>query len=317
MLASINHKYSVPQINDTCVVMCFFSPMEYKKPIENLKYNIRRLKDAKIPYVLIELLYPDQNQKIEDSIVVKSNSVLFSKENLWNLAANKYVPENYSKIIFLDSDIIFDTKNWFDLTSILLDTNDIVQPFQYAYRNIFVNNILDINQEYIIDFDINDFTICKKPITKAIRNGDKICLGRYEPGFAIGMTRQFFSNINGFFEYAITGSNDIMFWLSFTDFQANEPKKLLSMMPSVAKAHDEYKNKVIQSVDKSKINYLENCIGLHLYHGTKANRFYEDRNKYLPKDIDFYYNSDGVLEIKSNTDHKDLKQYWVDRKEDE
>lgn len=312
MLIDIDKHYIITETNDTCIVLCFFSPLGYQKPIQNIKYNIARLKKAKIPYVLVELLYPNQYQKIAESIVVKSNSIIFSKENLWNIAC-QYIPEKYSKIIFLDSDIVFNLKNWFDLASDLLNNNNIIQPFEYAYRDVSIN-ILEQNNS--INFDANNHEICKNPIIKAIINNETISLAIYEPGFSIGMTRDFFHKINGFFEYAITGSNDSMFWLSFKEFANISTENLIQKMPILKEYHEPYKKRIQQNLDKSRMNYLQNCIGLHLYHGTKDNRFYQTRNKYLPKDIEFYYNDCGVLEIKSS-EQKDLKQYWIDRKEDE
>lgn len=311
MIVNLDKKYYTTDISDTYVVMCFFSPMGFKKPVENIRYNITRLKEAKIPYVLIELLYPDQSQQIEDSIIVKASSIIFSKENLWNIAL-QHIPENYTKIIFLDSDIIFNISNWFDLTSNLLNDNDIVQPFEYAYRDI-ASGIFGYSQ---IDIDTNNYKICKMPIIQAIKNNEKISLFKYEPGFSIGMTRSFFAKIGGFFEYAITGSNDVMFWLSITDFDAKPAKDLLKKIPIIEVQYEIYKNNFKKYIDYSRIDYLKNSVGLHLYHGTKDNRFYTTRNKYVPENIDFYYNKYGVMEINS-VDKKDLKQYWIDRKEDD
>jgi hypothetical protein len=294
--------------------MCFFSPIGFKKPIENIKYNIEKLNESQIPYLVIELLYPNQTQNISNSIIVKSNTIIFSKENLWNIA-EKFVPEHFTKIIFLDSDILFNKPDWFDLASELLNTNQIIQPIEYAYRDITIDMLLNNNN---IDVDLLNTKICKQAVTKAVKNNETIDLSKYEPGFSVGMQRSFFKNIGGFFEHGITGSSDSMFWLSIVDFVTAEPKKLLENRPDIKYKFLLYQNKILQYLDLSKIDYLKDCVGLHLYHGTKPNRFYETRNSYLPDSFDVYYNEYGVLEIESHDlNRKDMKQYWIDRKEDE
>lgn len=310
-MISLNIKYETPVKNDICVVLCFFSPMGFKKPIQNIQYNIKLLKTANIPHVVIELLYPNQNQNIKNSIVVRSNTVLFSKENLWNIA-ERFVPEKYTKLLFLDSDILFDKPNWLDLTSNLLEYNDIVQPMEYACKDVTFDAISIGN----IDLPLDDKKICKAPVTKAIKNKEKIILGIHQPGFGIAMNRTFFKRINGFFEYGITGSSDVMFWLSIIDFNTKEAKDLLEKIPESKKRYESYRVNMQQHIDINRIDYVPDCIGLHLYHGNEDNRFYQTRNKYVPESIDFYYNEYGVLEIQTK-DNTDLKQYWIDRKEDE
>jgi hypothetical protein len=66
------------------------------------------------------------------------------------------------------------------------------------------------------------------------------------------------------------------------------------------------------------VDYVSDCLAMHLYHGTLANRRYTNRAHYIPSKYEFYHNNEGVLEMKSYDDSKkDLAGYWLDRKEDE
>jgi hypothetical protein len=304
-------KYNEPKNNDTCIVVCFFSPVNFQKPINNINCVLNQLDNSKINYTLVELLYPGQTQRLKNSIVVKSNTIIFSKENLWNIG-EKYTRDKFSKLIFLDSDILFDIPDWIDISSNMLDNNDIIQCMEYAYKGIELSDI-DGRQ---IDVDISDRNITKEPVAKAIKLKQNIVLGRDQPGFAIGIKRDFFHKIGGFFEYGITGCSDVLFWLSMIDFHTYEVLRYIESVEAAKIKYLEYKHNMRKYFDQNRVDYIEDCVGLHLQHGKECNRFYQNRNIYLPENISFYHNNDGVLEINSN-DNKDLRQYWIDRKEDE
>ena len=56
---------------------------------------------------------------------------MFQKENLCKIL-EKIIPAEYTKLFFMDSDIIFDRPHWYDETSLALDSYDVVHPFSTA-----------------------------------------------------------------------------------------------------------------------------------------------------------------------------------------
>ena len=190
--------------DDICVGMCYFNPMQYKKPLRNIQLVQEQFDRYSIPYYIVELVYPDQSPVIKNAIVVRSNSILFSKENLWNIV-EKNIPEKYSKIIFMDADIFCCDPEWFNKTSKLLDTNDLVHNMEYLYK--------DIN--YVYEKNDIDLTTARYSIIKAVKNNEPIELMIHHTGYVIAINRSFFKKLGGIFEYGITGYGDTLFWSSF------------------------------------------------------------------------------------------------------
>jgi hypothetical protein len=302
--------YNKPKFDTICVGMCYFSPAGYKKPLTNLNIIIEQFQKYNIPYYIIELLYPDQKQVIPDSFVVKASSILFSKENLWNILEKK-IPDKYDKIIFMDSDVLFNDPDWFNKSYELLQHNDLIQPMEVSYKDI--HHIYD---QIEIDFNNLKPPKTKISIAKALINNNYIDLTYHHTGFGLGIDRNFFHKIKGFFEYCITGTGDLAFWASFLpNYQIDSPH----LHNNVLNKYLNYKNNIYQYyIYPKRISYVEQCVALHLYHGQRNNRQYNTRHKYLPISCDYYHNEYGVLELTNIISNNHcLIDYWITRKEDE
>jgi hypothetical protein len=296
-------QYAKPHNTDTCVAICFFRPVEYIKPVENLSLFLKNIQESHIPIYSIELLYPNQTPILSNATkIVRTNSVLFSKENLWNIL-EKNIPDNYSKIIFLDTDIRFTNPNWFNISADLLNQHMVIQPMEHCYR--------DIPNTSLNTYDI-DHQLLRPAIAKGIQNRERINISLHYPGFGIGIDRNFFHKINGIFEYGLNGYGDSLFWAAFDRFDS----QYVDFAKTKFSQYNSYLQNIQQAIDLmvEPVGYVKDNICLHLYHGTTKNRKYNTRNSYLPESYKLFFNADGVLEMSASTD---LIQYWIDRKEDE
>ena len=302
--------YDYPNNNNTCIAMCFFSPVGYKKPIKNIFTILDEFKKSSIPVFVIELLYPNQVSIIPNSIVVKGQSILFSKENLWNIL-EKRIPDQYSKIIFMDSDVLYSKPSWFNESSDLLENNDVIQCMEWSHKDITT-----IDEEIEIN---HDPTVHRESFAKAIKSQVEIDLRLHHMGFCAGIRRDFFHKINGFFEYATTGYGDTLFWSCLTKDFWPRRQYCSEFFADIYIKYVEYRKHLSEHyIYPNRVDYVSDCLAMHLYHGSVANRRYTDRQHYIPAKYEFYYNDQGVLEIKSYDEtKKDLIQYWIDRKEDE
>lgn len=298
--------YNQPKNTDTCVVLCFFNPVNYNSPIYNANIVIDKLLSSKIPVFITELLYDNQVSKLNyKTQTVHAKSVIFSKENLWNLT-EKIIPENYTKLIFLDSDINFNNPDWLDQSSELLNTYDIIQPMEDCVQYIYKKN------DPISEIDLS---YSKKSIAYAIKekeNPNNLVNAKFHPGYCVGMKRSIFRQINGFFEYSIIGGGDTLFWSSFNCMVDNES---LRYREDISYRYLKYKINTSKIISTKKISYLKNTTALHLYHGSYRDRQYKTRHSYIhPLNIDnFYYNDYGVLEADNEPG---IFEYFCTRNED-
>lgn len=309
----IPHRYNNPTNDDTCVVMCFFNPAGYKQNVKNTNHVVSQMRESNIPLFLTELVYDDETPQIKDSnFIVRSNSRIFSKENLWNITENK-LPDKYKKIIFLDSDIKFSNKDWFNQSSNILDDYPVIQPMSYVYRKIQLNSI-----DHTIDTDCVDHrTLFQKSAANFIFKHKDINQRYCYAGYSIGFQRSVFKQINGFFELSIIGGGDSLFWYSFLDLYSTD--YIFKKNNPIYIKYCEYKEKFNKHLDIKKIFYVKNSLSLHLYHGQLSKRNYVKRGEIFDKisnKIIFFYNKDEILEI----DNKELQdlivKYFYDRKED-
>lgn len=301
--------YNRPDANDLCVGMCYFNPVQYVKPLRNINLVRKQLDIHHISNFVVELVYPGQQQALSGSIVVRSDSVLFSKENLWNIV-EKHIPDRYSKIVFMDSDILCSDPDWFIKIDKSLNEYDMVHAMDYLYADI--NHI---EEQAIIEKDKARYSIIK-----AAKEGINIDLAIHHTGYVIALNRSYYHQLGGIFEYGITGYGDTLFWASFMkDFEPYCDNFLkMPRFKDIRNKWYTYKTNALSVSSLERINYLPGANILHLRHGCHANRRYPNRNCYVPGIFDLYHNEDGVLEINIISDKvNDLKQYWIDRQEDE
>ena len=291
-------QYSKPTCTDTAVCMCYFSSVGYTRPRENFMRIKRMLDEAEIPLFTAECIIGETPQLIpEPTLLTRANSSLFYKEQLFNMLVKK-IPSNYTKLIFMDSDLIFTIPNWVDMISKKLNTVSAVQGFG---RALYLDASETIFAEYI--------SFVKH--MKVYGNPPK-----GHPGFCWAFNRKFLNEIKGFFDKAIIGSGDSAVSSIFTPSYAYN-----YISPFI---HNEYlqwkpKQKFLSPITMS---FLDIDM-YHLYHGDIDNRQYRDRHR-LPDLLKIKkwedaisVNEYGMYELKNPEINKVLKNYFLSRKEDD
>lgn len=284
-------QYSTPVKTDICVAFCFFNPCGYVRPLQNLTFFEHKLRLAKIPYYSIEMVIGDKPPMVANPTVrVKSKSSLFYKEALWN-RLEREIPPKYTKIAFIDSDVIFSEANWLDKLSTLLDSCDLVHPFETVDR-------LDLSYKKV------------DTLISSLKNNNTSGSGM---GWAI--TRECFRKINGFFENGILGNGDTLFYDCIRE-NINENDNQYLLIKDSFMAYRSNFMKVSPTV-----TYLDMHI-FHLSHGTIKNRQYGSRHTEILGKINatwdtlFSVNSDGFWELNDDSLDKKMIDYFTSRKED-
>lgn len=298
--------YNFPINDDLCVALCYFNPVGYKNLRENLDIVISSLENSKIPFYLIELIYPNQSPSIPKTTkTVKAKTTVFCKENLWNIL-EYYIPEKYSKIIFLDADIKFTNPDWFNLSSQKLDACNIIQPMDITYR--------DLLDKYSALSIINTDQ-CQYSVAHAIETEQQARSPEHNPGFSVGINRQTFHNIGKFFEYGFGGNGDFLFWMAVCNFYSHLAGKFLEARRDIAEKFYKYKADIYKT--NISVGTVFDNMAVHLFHGSIKNRKYSDLSRYITGSKlrdNFYYNEDGVLEMLNDNS---IYEYLKNREEDE
>jgi len=271
---------------DLAICIVIFNPAKSKKLIENYVTMRKQLGD--LPLFTLELVYPKREEEISDAFHVHGDSVMFQKENLCRLLET-YIPAKYTKLAFLDADILFEDPRWYQKASKLLDYCDVVQLFDTCVW-------LDPDGEPMLERE------------GVLKMRDKTWNGKYHPGFAWGFRREWYNKI-GFFDYAVSGSGDTlsaMKWL-----RKDMPKGFKSLPKPLVKLYSEF------CPNPPKISCLSGRVK-HLFHGTRENRQYIERHKMLDVDEDIrdLMETRGLFEWKDPKWNAVFLDYFVSRNDD-
>ena len=265
---------------DMAICLVIFNPAQTKRMLMNYFFCRNEFMKQGLPVFTMELVYEGREPEIPDAFHVHASSVMFHKENLYRILEKK-IPKKYTKLAFLDCDVIFGDPCWYEDTSDLLDKHDVVQPFETA-------NWMDLTYTEVM--------LSRKT---ALLMKSKQWDFTYHPGFAWCMRRDWYKRV-GFFDYAISGSGDtlsVAAWMRKTF-----PNKFQSLPDPLVYAY----TKDFFLREKPSMTYLKGMTVYHLYHGSRTNRQYAERHKMLDVSLPIteliHPNKEGVYE-------------WIDEKD--
>jgi hypothetical protein len=264
------------------MALCFvvFNPAQSKRLMMNYLYVANLYRSFGLPVYTMELVFEGRDPEIPTSPTVfhvHGNSHMFHKERLCRLLEQR-VPRRFTKLAFLDADVIFDHTGWYDETSALLDTHDVVQPFEKAHWMDLSYTEIELTRETVLKMNgpVWDF--------------------KYHPGFAWAFRREWYRKY-GFFDWAVSGSGDTLStsqWMSKTF-----PRNFKSLPAALRYVYKEYAQHPVP-----RITYRPGDI-YHLYHGSRKNRQYSERHQLL----EVSQHIEQMIEI-----NKDGVYEWVDPK---
>lgn len=246
------------------VVLTYFNPAHYNSIKANFQYTLTKLLRHPIGEIIVvtvegttpQLVLPN-NEKIK-LITVQTQSILFHKESLqnigWKSAINPY-------ILFMDSDIIFETPIWVKKLISVLENKDLVQAWHKATLLDAFNNPASNELSWA---------------SQAIKNpkSQNVTSFKAHTGFAWAFRRDFLESLENLNIHCVIGSGDQILARALLNSE---------VQPRHAYMKDAY-NKFTKSIQenlKKGFGYLENVHIKHLYHGSTENRKYYERHLYL------------------------------------
>ena len=287
--------YNMPRQKDMAVCFVYFNASNSKRILMNFLYVQNMMQLAQIPIFTIEV-YSDK-PAIYKSFRIKSDSVLFHKERLCYLL-EKQIPVKYTKLLFLDADIVFDNPAWYDELSTALDSYDIVHPYEKA-------NWLDLTYTKIVRQA--ESVMSDKKNRSAINNKSHL-------GFGWAFKRPIF-NKYGFYQYCIIGSGDS---LSTMAWFKQIPARLTNDVNSEYETLP-YKDFLKTVTPTPKMSYISGTV-YHLYHGSFKNRNYYNRHSIFKGIVDIRSilkeDESGLFQITDPEIAQKVKDYFKDRDDD-
>jgi hypothetical protein len=276
-----------PPVYDMAIGIVLFNFTQSVRVYSNYFTMRRKLDKMSLPVFVIELVLEDQKPQLPSAFVVRTNSWMFHKERLCRILETK-IPCEFTKICFVDADILFSDPSWYQKVSAKLDTYEIVQPFSHAKWYNPSGTSFEFQKPGAAYAGPSDYT---------------------HPGFAWGFQRSWYKNY-GFYDYAISGAGDT---LSVAAWFRNKLEWELCRINT----YQEHLERMNESVHK--VGYINGEVH-HLWHGTRANRQYISRHSILNGITDIRSivttNNDEVYELTNHDVNQKLKEYFISRDDD-
>ena len=300
--------YARPFRRDIEVVLTYYSPCDYLRPRQNFYAVLGDLLAADIRVTVAEAVMPGAEPLSLPPNVRhlrwQTDSVLFLKENLFNLT----LPRIFSaKVVLLDADVRLTTRSWLDHVSESLDSHDVCQPFCACYW---------------LTAD-GGATHEKRSVVEAFARGEWPDLRVYHPGFAWGFRCDFLRRIGGLYDLHAVGGGDTSLAFALAPRQPSE--RTLAQwvqLDNLFHETDEFRAWLVRvRAERPRVDYLRRCYCLHLWHGSRDNRRYNDRGRWLPPledgDYPLVRGDDGLLRWKRPEHSERVLEYFRLRAEDE
>ena len=306
---------------DLAIITCHYNWCGYKRPDQNLNRFLRQMAAANIPVYGAEASltgeFVTKGNANWAQIHAREENLCFQKEALLNIA-EAIVPKKYTKIAWLDHDILFTNQNWYEETSIALDTLNLVQVFEECHWTDSRGEVersakAILSVPCLTEEDIGmPFWAYAPP---------------YHCGFGFAAPRALWSRGIKLYPFNVLGGGDTVHIYAICN---SEPTKqsLTVAYQNPDKPIDELFTYYIDW-KKDFYNFVDNKYGFvkgsiyHEFHGSKTNRKHGVRDRLL---VLYRYNikaavlnPKGLIEIKSPTMGlmDSIKQYFIERREDD
>jgi hypothetical protein len=291
---------------DLAIVSVFFNPVGYRSTVENFRKFYRSLCEQGIELHAVEVAFGDAPFYVADLPgvrQVRTRDVMWQLERMINHTIAG-LPDCFTKVAWLDTDVFFENRNWFRETSEALDQNLVVQPFRDA-----------------LWMDADGGTLRRATGMAAAMNDHPHLPsdpGKVHPGFAWGAQRELIAK-HGLPDFSILGGGDRIFANAI--YNVEWAREMSYFPPPLQQRVREWKTAFAPDV-KSQATYIDGTV-YHLWHGKLADRKYHVRNVPL-----LNHNFDPTVDIRIGDDgawhwatdklglHEEVRTYFIARRSD-
>lgn len=298
-------------------ITCYFNPIGYRRRLENYRIFRERLI---IPLVTVELSQNDDyDLRPGDAnilVQIKCQDLLWHKERLFNIGLQS-LPRDCDTVAWLDCDAVFESDDWPERASNLLETYKIVMPFKFMYELPKDGLPENVDSERPVKYSL--IYALASGISPEILRGNMNLKERVACGLA-GVARRAILEKHGFYDACVMGSgNRAIACAALGRF--DDAIHYLQMNPNWAKHYLAWAQPFFDAVHGS-VTHLDEGV-FHLWHGELENRQYAERHTFL-KECGFDPTKDIVTDengcwrwngSKSEM-HEYVRAYFESRKED-
>jgi hypothetical protein len=293
---------------DLAIAVCHFNWAKCVHMARNFNRFIRYLESKEIPYYGVELsmddIYESTGLDTFKRIQVSIDNVLFQKEACINMVVRD-IPEEYTKIAWIDHDVFFQNDGWYESASQSLEQYKIVQLFSRCFDTNQYGRISEFHKSFMKNI-FNNYLQIKNP---------NFNFGLFGMAWA---ARRDLWNYGGLYPYCFLGGGDGLFDMTLFDLDREDRLQPIEYT-RIHKHRNEYiswKDTIVKFASKQESNYLDDRI-YHEWHGERETRKYRTRYE-LAKNLtldNFFINDQGLLQTRNvdKSQHDAFLGYFLER----
>ncbi len=257
-------------MTDLAVLTTYFNPSGYHSRRRNLHMFRERLRANGVALLTIECAFgsaPFALPMGADVVQVRARDVLWQKERLLNLIIAQ-LPRHYTKVAWLDCDILFADANWASETSNALDHHALVQPFGQVLSVALGSTISAVGEELL------SFAAVACQDADAARSDDWKQHGH--TGYAWAARREVLERLKLYDRFVLGGADHAMAHSWLGDFASPCLQRRWQANPLLREDFLRWAEPMARHIE-GQIGYLPGKI-FHLWHGSQRDRRYEQRH---------------------------------------
>ncbi|MCE2800312.1 MAG: hypothetical protein LW724_12200 [Planctomycetaceae bacterium] len=262
-------------MTDLAIVTTYFNPCGYHNRRTNYQVFAQGCRSIGAELFTVECVFgedePFDLPPGANVIQLRASSVMWQKERLINQCVLKYIPKNFTKIAWVDCDLIFANLDWAKEASDVLDRHKIIQPFEFVDRLPQNGGVSDSTGDVSRSFAAvwTDRSIVNR--TRWEDHG--------HTGYAWAARRDLFEHC-GLYDAGILGNGDHFMAHAFTDEMHSECITEFYQTDDLIYLHLRDWATRAYEYCQGDIGYVEGVV-YHLWHGEHANRRYIQRHQQL------------------------------------
>lgn len=242
---------------------------------------------------VVEIAHGDRHFEVTETgherhLQLRNSHELWQKEAMINAGVRHLLPHDWKYLAWIDADVWFHDKKWALETIHELQSYHVVQPWSECIDLGPNGNVLQVHSSF----------------ASIVAAGQKLQSTPTEPykfghpGYAWACTREFYENVGGVMDFPILGAADShMAWAMVNRVEASIHHRASAVYKQQAR---DWQTKAFR-VTNGHLGCVPGHL-VHKWHGSKKNRFYQDRWKVLVEN-----KFDPVLDIRR--DHQGLWQF--------
>jgi len=259
---------------DLCVMACLFNIERENEKRVNFERFREPLDRAGIPLVVVECAFGDTTLTLGESpraLRVRAASALWQKERLLN-AALPLVPARYTKIAWIDADILFENENWAVEASTRLNDVAVVQLAQSLIR--LPRGVSEYSGDGFV-WESFGSVYAREP--NVMLRGNFALHGHTGFGWA---ARREVIEAAGLYDGCVAGGGDHMMAHAFCgDWESRCMTRMMGARTAWYQHAAQWASRVYPHV-RARVGYVSGA-ALHLWHGELSSRRHMDRYRPL------------------------------------